>query len=53
MMSRTFRLTTEGVASMGYFNVGRWLAGGVVAGIVTFVMEGVASVFYRRRCRRL
>jgi hypothetical protein len=26
--------------------VGRWLAGGVVAGIVTFVMEGIASVFY-------
>jgi hypothetical protein len=31
---------------MGGINVGRWLAGGVVAGIVTFLMEGIASVFY-------
>jgi hypothetical protein len=31
---------------MGGINVGRWLAGGVLAGIVTFVIEGIASVFY-------
>lgn len=31
---------------MGGINVGRWLAGGVAAGIVTFVIEGIASVFY-------
>lgn len=31
---------------MAGINVGRWLAGGVVAGAVTFVLEGIASVFY-------
>jgi hypothetical protein len=31
---------------MGGINVGRWLAGGVVAGAVMFVLEGIASVFY-------
>jgi hypothetical protein len=31
---------------MGGINVGRWLAGGVLAGIVTFVIEGIASVSY-------
>lgn len=31
---------------MGGINVARWLAGGVVAGIVMWVIEGVASMFY-------
>lgn len=31
---------------MGGINVSRWLAGGVVAAVVMFVLEGVASVFY-------
>ena len=31
---------------MGGFNVGRWLAGGVVAAIVVWVIEGVSAIFY-------
>lgn len=31
---------------MGGINVGRWLAGGVAAGILIWVFEGVASVLY-------
>jgi hypothetical protein len=31
---------------MGGINVGRWLAGGVVAGIFTWLFEGAASFFY-------
>ena len=32
---------------MGGINVGRWLAGGVVAGIFTWLFEGAASLLYR------
>ena len=31
---------------MGGINVGRWIAGGVVAGILIWVLEGLGSVFY-------
>ncbi|HEY0592492.1 MAG TPA: hypothetical protein VGF40_12035 [Thermoanaerobaculia bacterium] len=31
---------------MGGINVGRWLAGGVVAAVVIWIAEGVASVLY-------
>jgi hypothetical protein len=31
---------------MGGINVARWLAGGVVAGIVMWLIEGVSSMFY-------
>lgn len=31
---------------MGGINVGRWLLGGVVAAVVIWLLEGVASVFY-------
>lgn len=31
---------------MGGINVGRWLIGGLLAGILLWVMEGVASTFY-------
>jgi hypothetical protein len=31
---------------MGGINVGRWLAGGVVAGIVMWLVEGGASLLY-------
>jgi hypothetical protein len=31
---------------MGGINVGRWLAGGLVAAAVIFVLEGVASTLY-------
>jgi len=31
---------------MGGINVGRWLAGGVVAGILIWLLEGLGSVFY-------
>ncbi|UCG84919.1 MAG: hypothetical protein JSW71_13325, partial [Gemmatimonadota bacterium] len=31
---------------MSGINVGRWLAGGIVAGIVVWVIEGVASFAY-------
>jgi hypothetical protein len=31
---------------MGGINVARWLAGGVVAGIVMWLIEGVASMLY-------
>ncbi|MCJ7629149.1 MAG: hypothetical protein ABIF09_02045 [Gemmatimonadota bacterium] len=31
---------------MGGINVGRWLAGGIAAAVVTFFMEGIASIFY-------
>lgn len=31
---------------MGGINVGRWLAGGVVAGIVIWLIEGAGSVLY-------
>jgi len=31
---------------MGGINVSRWLAGGVVAGIVIWLLEGLGSVFY-------
>jgi hypothetical protein len=31
---------------MGGFNVGRWLAGGFVAAIVVWVIEGVSAIFY-------
>jgi hypothetical protein len=31
---------------MGGINVGRWLAGGVVAGIIMWVIEGAASILY-------
>ena len=31
---------------MGGINVGRWIAGGAVAGILIWVLEGVGSVFY-------
>lgn len=31
---------------MGGINVGRWLAGGVVAGIVMWLLEGAASMLY-------
>ena len=31
---------------MGNINVGRWLAGGVVAGIVLWLVEGAASALY-------
>ena len=31
---------------MGGIKVGRWLAGGIAAGVVTFFLEGVASIFY-------
>ena len=31
---------------MGKINVGRWLAGGVVAGIIVWVLEGVGAILY-------
>lgn len=31
---------------MGGINTGRWLAGGVVAGIIVWLFEGAASMFY-------
>ncbi len=31
---------------MGGINVSRWIAGGVVAGILIWVFEGIGSVFY-------
>lgn len=31
---------------MGGINVGRWFLGGLVAAVVIFVLEGIASVFY-------
>lgn len=31
---------------LGNLNEGRWLVGGVVAGIVIWLLEGVASMFY-------
>lgn len=31
---------------MGGINVGRWLAGGVVAGVIMWVVEGAASILY-------
>ncbi len=31
---------------MGGINVGRWLAGGIAAGTVTFLLEGLWSMFY-------
>ena len=31
---------------MGGINVGRWLAGGIVAGLVYWLLEGMASMFY-------
>jgi hypothetical protein len=31
---------------MGGINTGRWLAGGVVAGIVIWLLEGLASMLY-------
>lgn len=31
---------------MNGINVGRWILGGVVAGVITWVLEGVASVLY-------
>ena len=31
---------------MGGINVGRWLASGFAASVVTFLVEGMASVFY-------
>lgn len=31
---------------MGGINVGRWLASGVVAGVVIWLLEGAASVLY-------
>ncbi len=31
---------------MGGINVGRWLAGGLVAGLIVWLLEGAASVVY-------
>lgn len=31
---------------MGGINLGRWLAGGITAGIVIWILEGAASMFY-------
>lgn len=31
---------------MGKINIGRWLAGGVVAGVIMWVLEGVMSLLY-------
>ena len=31
---------------MGGINVGRWLAGGIVAGLIMWVIEGAASMLY-------
>lgn len=31
---------------MGGINAGRWLMGGLIAGILLWVMEGIASTFY-------
>lgn len=31
---------------MGNINIGRWLAGGVVAGVVLWIIEGAASMLY-------
>ncbi len=31
---------------MGGINLGRWLAGGITAGIVIWILEGAASIFY-------
>lgn len=31
---------------MGKINVGRWLAGGVVAGIIVWLLEGVGALLY-------
>lgn len=31
---------------MGGINVGRWIGGGVVAGVIMWVLEGVASTLY-------
>ena len=31
---------------MGGINIGRWIVGGVVAGALIWIIEGVASVFY-------
>jgi hypothetical protein len=31
---------------MGGINVGRWIAGGIVAGVIMWVVEGAASIVY-------
>lgn len=32
---------------MNGINVGRWILGGVVAGVITWLIEGLAGIFYR------